>query len=135
MLRYRASNRKNKNSVFHSIRTCVSRCLSAFFPCQSAKKETGGAVSQSRSSGNPSASTEPASRTAKAVSVLMSVGIFLHLMFAQLYFAHAQRAYSITHTCPILLETDCAPSLHPQKAMHKPCASIEFARFFFRLWL
>ena len=32
MLRYRASNRKNKYSGFHSIRTSVSRCGSAFLP-------------------------------------------------------------------------------------------------------
>src|SRR6266404_7680789 len=76
MLRYRASNRKNKNSALHSNRTCVSRCLSAFFPCQSAQKETGGAVSQARSGGKPSPSTDPVSCTANAVSVLMSVGIF-----------------------------------------------------------
>src|SRR5258708_19768122 len=126
MLLYRASNLKNKNSSFHSSRTCVSRRRSAFLPCQSVLKQTGGAVSQARSGGNPSASTAPAMRTANAVSVLMSAIFSASDVHTTHRRALPKRAHSITS--PRVAATVCAPPSPEQEARQEPCASIDFAQ-------
>jgi len=114
---------KNKNSGFpQQSAPEFSRLPVRVLPCQSAQKETGGAVSQAPSGGNPSPSTEAHDCTANAVSVLISAAIFPASDVRTGGLRSSSACPSITLVGrQIRLETDCAtPVPRAKSKMRSP---------------